>query len=296
MSIYGQMPYINGVPMPNMGSFGVVNAGLLNLPYSVPMPSDSFTSSNPGADKAKGNPFFQFGKGMLTGAKNAFCGAFSWNGVASIAAAGAAVWLTGGAILPFMMVGGIAMTGYKAGKAINNGDYEKAGEAAFDLSIIGLGSMASGVASFKSAESSFALVKQSGELHARALGPWDASSANIRSIFGGKLAKVNTDGQILYNEARGLAEEKSVYQLLGDKLRGFFGKKPETVAEAPATFVADNEVPHRLAAAQQQGEILRQGISAKYTIILSGQSGKSKESKEAGTSGMRSDGSGFALN
>lgn len=285
--------------MPVMGAPGIVNAGLLNLPYSMPMPlpPDSYTSSNPNSDKTKGNPLFQFGKGMLTGAKNAFCGAFSWNGVASIAAAGAAVWLTGGAILPFMMVGGIAMTGYKASKAINNGDYEKAGEAAFDLGIIGLGSMASGVASFKSAESSFALVKKSEQLHVRALGPWDAFSANIRSIFGGKLAKVNADGQILYNAAGELAEQKSVYQLLGSKLRGLVGKKTETAAEAPATFVTDTEVPHRLAAVQQQGEILRQGISAKYTIILSGQSGKSKQSKkEAGQSGLWLNGAGFGLN
>ena len=274
---YGMMPVGNGRPVPL--TFGAANAGSSNSVCSTSQSQDSYT---PTERKKKGNPVCQFVKGLFVGAKNAIFGAFSLQGLATIVGVGAAIWLTGGAILPLMLIGGMALSAYKAGKAFRDGDYEKAGEATFDLGIVGFGALGSGFASFKSAESSYGLITKSQQTLVRATGPWDAFVANIRSVFGGELAKLNKDGQILHDSEGNLAEEKTIYQLLNEKVRGLFGNKVETDTEA-ATEASVVDKPSELSlgldAAQQQGELIRQGVGAKYTIILTGQNEKPKEGK-----------------
>jgi hypothetical protein len=190
-------------------------------PYVTGSPNDILDLSSLKGGKKKSTGFrgaiTDFGKGILKGAYEAVTGLFTVKGMLMAVGGLIAVAVIPAVAIPVLIAGGVAIGGTQIAKGLMSNDWEEAGKGTFTLGATVLGAKF-GPKSIKGADDAeYALVKTSKKngmtTASRPKGMFSATWANIKTLFGSKMGKLDKDGNIMTTADGKLVEGKNIYQL-----------------------------------------------------------------------------------
>lgn len=203
-------------------------------PFSKPFATggshDSLSLSGQPGEHKKSQGFIgaakDFGKGIIKGGLNAVTSLFTLQGMALALGTAALVAVAPAIAIPLLVAGGVTMGGMQVAKGASTGNWEQAGEGTFTLAATMLGAKV-GPKSFKGANGEqYAFVKTATKegvtTISKPTGFWGTTWANLKASFGGKLAKLDKDGNALITPDGKLAEGKNIYQLGKDSVTARF--------------------------------------------------------------------------
>ncbi len=224
------------------------SASPVSKPYATLGSQDVLSFSGQGKKKPQGvmGAITDFGKGIVKGAYNAVASLFTVQGMAMAVGSLIFVAVAPAVAVPLLATAGVVMGGKQIAEGATTGDWEKAGEGTFTLGATMLGAKFGPKTVKGAGDAEYSFVSTSTKdgvtTASKPTGILGNTWANIKAVFGGKMGKLDKDGNIMTTADGKLVDGKNIYQLTKEK----FSKGNEKAAENSANAsTASNAVSSR---------------------------------------------------
>ena len=212
------------------------SASPVSKPYATLDSQDVLSFSGQGKKKSQGvmGAVKDFGKGVVKGAYNAVASLFTVKGMAMAVGSLICVAVAPAVAVPLLATVGVVMGGKQIAEGATTGDWEKAGEGTFTLGATMLGAKFGPKTVKGAGDAEYSFVSSSTKdgvtTASKPTGILGSAWANIKAVFGGKMGKLDKDGNIMTTADGKLVDGKNIYQLTKEK----FSKSNENAADSSA--------------------------------------------------------------